>query len=81
MAALAGGEHHSFKVAVASSSLAGSTMRSVWDLLFALAIVPVMTDVEFSFTNNIAAHYAEREYRTVDLAHWLPNMPRGSERI
>ena len=55
-------------------------MRSVWHLLFLLAITPLMTDVEVHFTNTITRRYDDGE-RPFDLAHWLPNMPRGSEQI
>lgn len=52
-------------------------MLSIWHLLFLAAVCPLALCREVGFAEVIAPHAWER--RPFDLAHWLPNMPRGHE--
>jgi hypothetical protein len=63
-------------------------MRSVWHLLFSLAVQTVRVRCLMQGMVNSANVMAEAlgriigvavEQFAVDVAHWLPNMPRGSE--
>jgi hypothetical protein len=65
-------------------------MRSIWHLLFLLAVrtgrfrcmvqdcAAVMRALGEELGRMLGAMI---EHLAVDLAHWLPNMPRGSEQI
>lgn len=63
-------------------------MRSVWHLLFSLAVRTVELRCRVQGLVNSANVMAEALGRiigvaaqqlAIDVAHWLPNMPRGSE--
>lgn len=63
-------------------------MRSVWHLLFSLAVrtgrfrclVVELAAGMRSLSEQLGAAISQAvEHLAIDLAHWLPNMPRGHE--
>jgi hypothetical protein len=65
-------------------------MRSVWHLLFLLAVRTVEVRCRMQGLVNSANVMAEAlgriigvgvEQVAIDVAHWLPNMPRGHEAL